>query len=249
MYREETESVAAMISELRDILDSKKRSVAIIVYVKDENANTSALQAQLGATILVIKRPNVGREGETYLYHILSRFDTLAAHTLFIQAHAHNFWEIRRWIETYLVPNTGMLSLGFSGNTCECNNCLDRWGWEDGAAVSSYCERVYNKACSIALLSYKGQFIASARHLRGISREVYEDLHSALVDPYSWAHSEPYLRNRPDSMNAPYFGYTLERLWSNLLQCSEIDIALKCPTLLSGTRRGGDPSDCQCFDT
>jgi hypothetical protein len=248
MYKEETDSVVAMVSQLREIFDGKGRAMAIIIYVKNDDVDTAELENRLGATSLAIKRPNVGREGETYLYHILSRFGTLAAHTLFIQAHAHNLWEIRRRIEAYLVPNTGMLSLGFSGNTCQCNTCSDRWGWEDGGAVTSLYERVYNKTCSTALLSYKGQFIASARRLRGIRKEVYEDLHSALVDPRSWAHSEPYLRNRPDSMNAPYFGYTLERLWSILLQCSEDDVAMKCPTLLSGTRRGGDPSDCQCFD-
>lgn len=91
MYKEEISSVAGMVSELRKIFDEKGRSVTIIIYSKDEDTDTAELENQLGAVSLVVKRPNIGREGETYLYYILSRFDTLAMHTLFIQAHAHNF--------------------------------------------------------------------------------------------------------------------------------------------------------------
>lgn len=128
MYKEEIDSVASMVSRLGEVFDGKVRATAITVYVKDEHANTTELENRLGASSLVLKRPSIGREGETYLHHILSRFDTLATHSLFIQAHAHNFWEIRRRIEHYFVPNTGMLSLGFSGNSCDCGNCLNRWG-------------------------------------------------------------------------------------------------------------------------
>lgn len=247
MYDEDAESVATMITRLEEIIREKGHFVETIIYIKDSHANSTALQDQI-TTSTIIKRPNIGREGETYLHHILSRSDHLATQTLFIQAHVHNFWEVQRRIEAYLLPNTGMLSLGFSGNTCQCSDCSDRWGWHDDTVISSIYEQVYNKTCSRALLSYKGQFIASAKRLRGIDRKIYEDLHTALVDPKSWAHSEPYLQNRTDSLDTPYFGYALERLWSILLQCSEADIALKCPTLLAGTRRGGDMTDCQCVD-
>jgi hypothetical protein len=98
------------------------------------------------------------------------------------------------------------------------------------------------------LLSYKGQFVASAARLRGNEQSLYKTLRAALEDPEDFVHQQEYLQGRPDSMNAPFFGYTLERLWSVLLQCSEERIATCCPTLLSGTRRGGSKEDCQCFD-
>ena len=247
MHRESLASVSSVITRINE-LDAIATSPRIFVYTKDEHADTSQLQRDLNA-FDVIQVPNVGRESETYLRHIVANWDTLADHTLFIQADIHNPREFYARIQDYFQPNTGMLSLGFSGNTCDCKNCGDRWGWSDrsGVLLDIY-EKANRKSCGPMLLSYKGQFLASARRIRGVNREVYEDLHHALVDPHSWAHQPKYLKGRPDSLNAPYFGYTMERLWSTLLQCSDLDVAWKCPTLLSGTRRGGGPGDCQCFD-
>lgn len=247
MYQEDLARVAATFDSLKALFQSKGRSVETTFYVKDWSADLDNMRLQLNATVVGM-RPNIGREGETYLHHILTQYDHLAAHTLFIQAHVHNLRDITRRIDTYFQHNTGALSLGFAGNTCECNSCVDRWGWADGEVISEIYGKVYHEPCSTALLSYKGQFIASARRLRGIDRSVFEDLYSALTAQDSWAHREPYLDGRPDSMNAPYLGYALERAWSILLQCSEPDIALKCPTLLAGTRSGGDTTDCQCLD-
>lgn len=127
MYKEAIESVMTMMSQLKEILGKKGRSVATIIYNKDEDADIANLKSRLGATSL-IKRPNIGREGETYLYHILSQFDNLAIHTLFLQASVYNFWEVRRRIENYFLPYTGALGLSFSGNVCQCDTCSDRWG-------------------------------------------------------------------------------------------------------------------------
>ena len=70
----------------------------------------------------------------------------------------------------------------------------------------------------------------------------------SLTDPDSWAHQEACLAGRPDSMSAPRFGYTMERLWSTLMQCPDMRVAARWPMLLSRTRRGGSPADCQCLD-
>jgi hypothetical protein len=247
MYREDPDMVATMIDSLQILLNRKGRSVSTTIYVKDSHVDPAKLTERLGAT-RVYKRSNVGREGETYLHHIISQWDNLAKHTLFIQAHVHNIWEVQRRIETYFKHETGALMLGFSGHTCKCADCSDRWGWSDARAVDFIYGKVHKENCSEVLLSYKGQFIASAERLRGLNRTKYEDLHRVLIDQHAWTHTEPYLRGRPDSLNAPYFGFTLERMWSVLLQCSEVDIALKCPTLLAGSRRGGNFKDCQCID-
>ncbi|KAI9659898.1 MAG: hypothetical protein M1821_001250 [Bathelium mastoideum] len=248
MYRESTASVSSVISQISQLDAVSGKSSRVIIYTKDEQADKLQLQQALGA-FDVIQAPNVGRESETYLRHIVSKWDALAEHTLFIQADIHNPREFYPRIRDYFRSNTGMLSLGFSGNTCDCSYCGDRWGWSDqsGVLLDVY-ERANRMSCGPMLLSYKGQFLASAKRIRGVKKEVYEELQQAFVDPKSWAHQQTYLQGRPDSMNAPYFGYTMERLWSTLLQCSDMDIAWRCPTLLSGTRRGGDAGDCQCFD-
>jgi hypothetical protein len=247
MYDEDPVSVAAMISELRRLPNIANKTTRVLIYFKGKGQDVyiEALKHRTGATEM-IHLPNIGREGESYLYHIISKYDDLAKHTLFLQAHVHNSWELKRRIGHYFVPNTGMLNLGFS-EACDCNDCWDRFGWHDNV-VSGLHQSVYNSTCSDILLSYKGQFIVSAQRIRGSDPKIYSALQEALVDPDSWAHKEPYLRGRPDSMSAPRFGYTLERLWSILFQCSEMDIVEKCPTLLSGTRSGGELSDCQCLD-
>lgn len=247
MYDEDPVSANSMVSEIRSLPNVANKSTRVLIYYKgedQEDATLEALKHQTGATEL-IKLPNIGREGEGYLNHILTRHNDLAKHTLFLQAHVHNSWELKRRIEHYFVPRTGMLNLGFS-EACDCDDCWDRHGWHDD--ISKVYQTVYNSTCSSALVSYKGQFIVSSERIRGIDRSVYYDLREALVDPDGWAHQEPYLRGRKDSMIAPRFGYTLERMWSILFQCSEMEIVDKCPTLLSGTRSGGEIADCQCLD-
>lgn len=113
-----------------------------------------------------------------------------------------------------------MLSLGFSGQSCECNNCGDRFGWQDKSGiVEETWKEVFNQTCGEqrVLLSYKGQFVASAARVRANEKAMYERLRDALQEPDSWAHGQEYLQGRPDSLNAPYFGYTLERLWIHVI--------------------------------
>ena len=246
MHHESVGAVSDLIASLKAIPSFS--SALVHVYTKNEEANLDSIQQQTGADNIT-SLANVGREGETYLNHIIYKWDSLAGHTLFIQGDVHNPREIFPRIRDYYDPDkTGMLSLGFSGNVCDCQNCGDHWGWSDDMVYNIYKEVYPRRVCSKLLLSYKGQFIASARRIRGLSKRVYEELHEAIVTENSWAHQEEYLKGRKDSLNAPFFGFTLERLWSLLLQCSDLDVAWRCPSILSGTRDGGDKGDCQCFD-
>jgi len=120
------------------------------------------------------------------------------------------------------------------------------------------------------LLTYKSQFIASAARIRGSSassnkrKQLFKNLYDALTNPESWAHNFPPRSNpkdfipsvhsRSDSLQKPYLGYTLERLWGMLMQCGaggDVGIAVggwKCASVLGGARRGGEAGDCQCLD-
>lgn len=251
MYQEPVQEIIDMMTELNGIPSIAVNKPRLLIYTKDQEADTDMLKEQTGAAD-VIKLPNVGREGESYLQHIVSHWDDLAKHTLFVQADIHNAWQFYRRIRQYYLPEaTGMLSLGFSGSTCNCDECDDRFSWSDTSGIiAGVYEKVYNETCDgkPVLLSYKGQFIASAGRIRANARSLYQDLDYALVDAESWAHQDEYLQGRTDSLNAPYFGYTLERLWSIMMHCSDAEVAAKCPTLLSGTRRWGSPRDCQCLD-
>lgn len=246
MYKEPIQEVRDLLIGLKSAHETGKASVTI--YTKDEESDPDDIKLKTGADS-VVKLPNVGREGETYLHHIISRWDSLAKHTMYIQADIHFSKNFYRQLKNFFVPeSTGFLNLGFF-ETCNCEHCGDEfWWWDYATIIPEYYAKVYNSTCEEVLLSYKGSFLVSAARTRGLGKEFYQDLRQALVDKGSWAHQPEYLDGRPDSMSEPDVGYTLERMWNLIFQCAEMDIAWKCPSYMSGWRLGGDISDCQCFD-
>jgi hypothetical protein len=248
MYKEPVHEVRKLLRNLKSI--SSLHDAYCTIYIKDNEADVEAIKQQTGADRVTIL-PNIGREGETYLNHILNKWHNLARQTVFLQADIHNPREFYAHVNNYYSRNqTGFLNLGWSGAVCNCADCGDRLFWQDNTHfLPQLHSRISNStACNNVLLSYKGQFIVSAARIRGIDKDIYHDLWDAFVDEKSWAHQSEYLQGRPDSMSAPDFGYTIERIWNLLFQCSNNDVAWKCPSLVSRWRIGGDISDCQCFD-
>ncbi|USP73366.1 uncharacterized protein yc1106_00640 [Curvularia clavata] len=248
MYKERTEDVASLISRLHSMPELSQ--ALFTIYLRDSEADEERVMQETNSHN-VVKIPNVGREAETYLNHIVNRWDNLAERTIFLQADVHNPREFYPFFERYFRANqTGFLNLGWAGNVCNSDDCGDRHGWQDETSLFPQIQsRVDHSARDGVLLSYKGQFVATAARIRGIDKAIYDDLWKLLVDEHSWAHNEPYLKGREDEMSKPWFGYTMERIWNVLFQCSDMDVAWKCPTLLSGWRPGGSIADCQCFDT
>ncbi|KAF2272442.1 uncharacterized protein EI97DRAFT_504225 [Westerdykella ornata] len=249
MHKEPIADVRKLITTLRKMQGLS--GARVWIYVKDEDANVDNIKTLTKANKVTIL-PNVGREGETYLNHILTQWDSLAQQTFFLQADVHNPREFYPRVRNYYIPGrTGMLNLGWSGNLCDCHSCADQFGFYDHTHLfPAVHAKITNSSteCSDVLLSYKGQFVVSASRIRGVPRSVYEELRDALVDPESWAHQPEFLRGQQDSMDKPAFGYVLERMWNLLFQCSKAHVAWKCPTLVSGWRIGGNVADCQCFD-
>lgn len=249
MYKEPLDGIATLLRNLKRI--PALSDAQITVYIKDSSASPSHIQSQLGVN-QVFPLPNIGREGETYLNHILRRWDTLAQQTLFLQAEIHNPREFYTRITNYFLRSrTGFLDLAWVGTLCNCHSCSDRLFWSDEIQfVPQTYAKIYgaNTQCDHVLLSYKGQFAVSAARIRGVDKSLYENMWTALVDEKSWAHQESFLRGRPDEMSAPDFGYTVERMWSLIFQCSRADAAWRCASMVSRWRVGGDVGDCQCFD-
>jgi hypothetical protein len=84
-YNEEIPFVARFILYLRNVSTIQRLNPRFIVYNKNALMNISYLKDALLADT-VITLPNLGREGGTYLTHIINNYDTLANHTLFSQA-------------------------------------------------------------------------------------------------------------------------------------------------------------------
>ncbi|KAH8588845.1 hypothetical protein B0O99DRAFT_483805, partial [Bisporella sp. PMI_857] len=237
MYDEDLKSVKAMLQSIVATQFISSIQPTVTIYSKQPDVDLEHLRKAIGADV-VRSLPNRGREGGTYLYHIVNNWDNLAEQTLFIQAHAHNMRELIPRLNRYLVPNTGMLSLGFAGVSCNCNTCTDRWGWEDNwKMVPALYNKIYNQSCepeTSILLSYKGQFVASGRRVRGVRRTIYKELLDAITSEKGWSHDDR-MAGHKESADNPYFGFTMERIWSLLMQCAtDGRIAARCPSLLSG---------------
>lgn len=117
-------------------------------------------------------------------------------------------------------------------------------------------------------LTFKGQFVVSARRVRGIKREVWEGLLGEINEGCNLNLSAGNKTigddggrevgigqglgigsGEPDTPSNPHFGFSLERIWGLLMQCATDQvITARCPSLLSEMSRGGDVRDCQCLD-
>ncbi|PNS14492.1 hypothetical protein CAC42_3778 [Sphaceloma murrayae] len=257
MYDEPLPSLTSTLTLLLSLTNISPLSPRLFVYTKNYHADLEAIAHAIPASLpspSITLVPNTGREGHTYLHHILSHWDTLGNHTLFLQAATHNPRELGPRIRDFFGPDTGMLPLGFAGYSCPCDAdvCSDRF-WEDASGIvrETYLKATRRETCASGervLLSYKGQFVASAARIRGTDRALYEGLYGLFEDAGSWVHREPYLAGRTEEMSAPVFGFTMERMWAGLLQCGAEGVSTRCPSLLSGWRTGGDRGDCQCFD-
>lgn len=252
IYDEDPILVKEMLDSIKSTSMLSTIKPNIIIYTKDPDANIKELKKATGADV-VEKLENLGREGATYLHHIVKKWDKLAQQTMFIQAHAHNMRELTPRINDYLVTETGMLSLGFVGMVCDCQTCGDRWGWEDRFnAIPQLFQKIYKEPCDLRtpiLLSYKGQFVASGKRIRGISKKIYEELLTMITSKDGEGHNGALVGENVDTPDNPYFGFTLERIWGLLMQCAtDGGVASKCPSLLSGMSRNGNVGDCQCLD-
>ncbi|KAH0608341.1 uncharacterized protein H6S33_001475 [Morchella sextelata] len=247
-YREDLHELSTHLTAISLLPNIASLDANIIVYTKDANASADSILDHLGAD-RIVHLPNRGREGGTYLTHIIENWDDLAEHTLFIQAEIHNFGHFQRRLLEYFVPETGMLSLGFGGITCNLTDCTDPWNWHDDAGhLPRIYEEIYDRPApaEALLLSYKGQFIVSGKRIRSLDRYYYEYLREILESSKS-AYSGK--ESGTSAGNAPRFGYTLERAWGLIFGCADGRIAAECPGYWHRKAGGEDVGSCQCLDS
>lgn len=256
MYREPLAGITAIMDLVRDIPAIAARSPRLIIYTKDQDADLEAIQGATDADE-VVKMGNYGREGGTYLHHILTNWDTLASQTFFTQAGMHDLSVVQDRLRYGFDPQVGMLSIGFDNpRIANCNEPTDEWEWQERPETVQDVYKAVSgdQECESVLLSYKGQFMASAARIRGVDKSVYEDTYHSLVNPLSWMHGDEYTDSHtehgfPDSLDAPYYGFTLERMWCTMMQCSDPEVGWTCPlsnALDADARRFG--YDCLCYD-
>jgi hypothetical protein len=270
-YDEPASEVAMHNSELLTLPRIALLDPQIVIYNKLETVNSSStflqeLHAELAdhpapPKITMRTLPNIGREADTYLEHITMQYDNLATHTLFMQASVHfaPSGYLSR-ISDYFMPSTGFLSLADPGGFCpSCDDCHDS-DWAESPTLLRELHGAFNgqAKCKDVVLTYRGQFIASAARLRGNTVGAYRRVLDELRDSRGRLHTAPYTEGRwsvkEDSMAAPRVGFTLERTWGVMLQCNERAMAQSCPSLASRALcpeslcKVASLEECQCLD-
>jgi hypothetical protein len=245
------ESLPELISALTSFLvlpNVASLAQRVILYAKDSESPASELQLNLTlglpptTSVLIHELPNKGREGETYLRHILDNYDNatgLADHTLFLQAEMHDPWYMRPRITQYFVPQTGFLSLWHMDTVCSSSTtCRDHSTWNPDPEVLESVFRAANNGTEMVdmVAAYRGQFITSAPRIRANSKSMYEDLERRFTD---------------SGEENPLWGFDLERLWGAVMQCpGGRRVGDRCPSMLSGMLGTvGEVEDCQCVDS
>lgn len=261
------EAYADLIATVKSVFPTNKPG-QVILYNKGDAARNEELSTLLRTCVspdiqIVIKsRENVGREAETYLTHILDEWERLAKHTIFVQAKIHNLDAAAQRLSDYLHDETGFLSFSWVDSLCKsCENCRDSSDWTEHPSTLEWIydmahpmsKMTRRSACHDLVLTYNGQFAVSAKRIRGGGRAIYERLLDALVNPHSLQHTPAYLgslkRGDEDGMDVPLFGFTIERMWGVIMQCTDAHIADRCPTLWAGSLGvRGRLEDCQCLD-
>jgi Protein of unknown function (DUF3431) len=155
----------------------------------------------------VVNLPNVGREAHTYLYHIVTHYDTLDDLTIFTQGRFTDHFIYNLDHFKSLVLNTTGYSKNFfdsrywGNNSRNFNFNLDNWGTDLGKKTNEnlgqWHERVFNEPFRESPYIYMAAiFSVGKEYIRNRSKEFYIKLLNEL-----------------SYHNAPVEAHFMERNW------------------------------------
>ena len=169
----------------------------------------------------VINLPNVGREGQTFLHHMISRRDDLADHTIFCQEEPHGYENVLSRLRDYFNTSTGFLSLT-TEIICTCEDCLGHL-----QPLKEVYELLTKRSCQDPFVAaFSGCFLVSRERINSVPHEHLEYIMELIEAP-----EDHHIHTRGDyvdtpvhlgssSRSNPLFGHVLERLWSVIFNCS-----------------------------
>ncbi|KAI9004762.1 triose-phosphate transporter family-domain-containing protein [Gaertneriomyces semiglobifer] len=243
-YDEHSKVMKNTITALTSHPAIASRKPRIILYSKHPKRSPEYLQKATGADI-VLQLPNRGRESATYLWHLLSQYDALAKHTLFIQAKPHVFFDgekMAKWVSDRLLrfeENVGFLTLGPTHILpLRDINLLARWP-RIGQTLSAVTggEILPDNVA----ISYTGQFIVSRDRVRHRSRSIYRYILDLLqADEQHWIHQESPKWFGKSTPSNPFFGHYVERSYHAMFDCMNVEM------IREGCYKG---KLCGCYDT
>ncbi len=169
-----------------------------------------------------IPLPNIGREYGTYLYHIVSRYETLSRKTLFLQADPFFHWLLP--ICNYASPREGFTS---ELNLHQSMEQVVTWSWPDqkvDANVKADFLRKLERSPDITdyRFTYGAQFAVSRGLIRSQPKSYYQKLYeiSQLQE----------IRLAGRSFDNLHIGFMFEFFWENIF----------CPKVFNTTEGPGN---------
>lgn len=128
------------IDSVRSISYIQELGIKVIIYTKGPETDLAALKDTTAADE-VFQLPNVGREGGTYLHHLLKVYDDPPPFTIFTQAiikkgqylsgevEDEHVAELKDWLYDKLsekfTSDIGFMSLDRKHDICYCGHCTD----------------------------------------------------------------------------------------------------------------------------
>ena len=203
-YEEEPFYISTWLDDLRIVPYVKTLGLHVTIYTKGPSPNLEQLKETTAADE-VIHLPNTGREGGTYLQHILKTYDDPPLFTLFTQAYLRKAqvdtgpesghlmdWLTAR-LENKFDSETGFMSLDRKHDICHCGHCTDM-----GKAFYPLWPQLYTlmteRVCSQQdsnIMSFNGHFIVSRKRILARPRHMYEYLQELVEAPEDhWLHKE-----------------------------------------------------------
>jgi hypothetical protein len=192
-----------------------------IRYHKGDNSTimTSGLQ-DTPSFDDVIHLPNIGREGHTFLHHIINNFHDLAEHTIFCQETPHENDRVIARLQNLFVFQTGFLALGGLEHLCHCSGeCFGVY-----KKLGEYYAMAQQRPCLGAFfVAFKGCFVVSRKRITKNPLPFYKTLHQLMEAPTG--HTVHNIRDYPSylsdsSPSDPALGHILERSWAFIFRCN-----------------------------
>jgi len=188
-YHERMESYQAVIARYEeDVGWARELQMPFIIYNKGES------DTGLENDFTVIRRPNVGRESETYLRHIIEQYDALPGHLVLLQGNPFDHCE--RLLEILAAPPNAGMFVPLAHNSKQ-ETLLGEYNW-DGFKECLLDLAQFVGLPSDAVLQYGAgaQFIVPRRAIQSRSKDFY----AALL-------------RRVNGERDPLDGWAMERVW------------------------------------
>ncbi|GAA5952656.1 hypothetical protein JCM21900_006062 [Sporobolomyces salmonicolor] len=283
------ESVPEFEQHVKHVLDlgmTQRYRTRVSLYSKG-GGEVAALERIEGVDE-VLQLPNAGREGGTYLTHILRRFAPPApddpfgagqetSHadlTLFLQHHLAWSWIADQRFD-FVDDRTGFLALGpwvkndcgedlhgtgkyermkdiYVMARCSAKMCAPLLSRSPTLSLVELMARLsphplYTQFCppTLQLSSWAAQFIVSRQRIVANPPGKYQRLRELLEAPKEhWIYTEGAHFSWHGAMGPsnPYLGHALERSWPVIFNCTDPNIASRCPD------DRYDKEACQCLD-